>query len=59
MSLLVEIERYLDRTGIAPTTFGRRVVNDPRFVLDLRRGRSPTPATARRITAILSSRGQR
>ena len=43
MSLLTQIDCYLRRTGIPPTTFGRRVVNDPRLVHDLRRGRTPGP----------------
>ena len=35
MSLIVDIESYLHRTGIAETTFGRRAVNDPRLVGEL------------------------
>ncbi|MGK6324566.1 hypothetical protein ACMGDM_15990 [Sphingomonas sp. DT-51] len=53
MSLLVEIERYLRRTGLAATTFGRRAVNDPRLVGDLRRGRVPGERMRRRIEAVL------
>ena len=40
-SLLLEIDRYLRRTGMRETTFGRAAVNDPRLVGDLRRGRVP------------------
>lgn len=32
------VERYLERTCMAPATFGRNAVNDPAFVLRLRRG---------------------
>ena len=53
MDLLMEIETYLDRTGIAATAFGRRAVNDPRLVLDMRRGRRPKPHTIERVSAIL------
>ncbi len=53
MSLLLEIERYLRRTGVAPTTFGRRTVNDPRLVHDLRGGRVPGERMRRRIEAVL------
>jgi hypothetical protein len=53
MSLLLEIDRYLRRTGIAETTFGRRAVNDPRLVGDLRRGRCPGPALSARVQAII------
>lgn len=56
MSLLVEIDRYLRRTGIAETTFGRRVVNDPRLVGDLRRGRLPGPEVAARVKAAIGLR---
>lgn len=56
MSLLAEIRRYLDRTGLAETTFGRRAVNDPRLVGDLRRGRVPGPALRARIEAVMRGR---
>lgn len=39
LNVLAKIERYLRRTGMSPTTFGRRAANDPRFVFDLRKGR--------------------
>ena len=53
MSLLIEIDRYLRRTGIPPTTFGRRAVNDPRLVGDLRAGRRPGAGIRRRVEAML------
>ena len=53
MSLIVDIDRYLRRTGIAESTFGRRAVNDPRLVGDLRRGRQPGPRIAGRVKAII------
>ncbi len=53
MSLLHKIELYLRRTGMPPTRFGRAVVNDPRFVLDLRKGREPGQRTTRRVEAYL------
>jgi hypothetical protein len=56
MCLLSEIDVYLRRTGVAETTFGRRAVNDPRLVRDLRRGRVPGPALCARVEAILSAR---
>ncbi|HEU0043615.1 hypothetical protein [Sphingomonas sp.] len=39
MSLLYEVDRYLRRTGMPVTKFGRLAVNDPRLVGDMRRGR--------------------
>jgi hypothetical protein len=55
MNLIVDIERYLHRTGIAETTFGRRAVNDPRLVGDLRRGRRPGPLISGRVKAIIGA----
>ena len=40
MPLLRHIELFLRRTGLAPTTFGREAAHDPRFVFDLRNGRT-------------------
>ena len=53
MQLLREVEKYLRRSDIAPTRFGREVVGDPRFVFDLRRGRDPRPTTVARVRAFL------
>lgn len=53
VQLLTRIEHYLTRTATAPTTFGRAAAHDPRFVLDLRNGRSPRPGTAARVHAWL------
>jgi len=47
MSLLPRIDRYLRATEMPPTTFGRRAVNDPRLLRDLRNGRQ----LGRRLTA--------
>ena len=38
MPLLRRIERHLRDSRTPPTLFGRRAVNDPRFVFDLRNG---------------------
>ena len=53
MSLLIEIDRYLRRTGTPPTTFGRLAVNDPRLVGDMRRGRIPGPSVRERVKALI------
>jgi 2,4-dienoyl-CoA reductase-like NADH-dependent reductase (Old Yellow Enzyme family) len=49
MSTLRSIERFLRRTGMAPTAFGRAAARDPRLVFDLRKGREPTERTVRRL----------
>jgi hypothetical protein len=51
-----EVERFLQRTGMPRTKFGRLAVNDPRLVGDLRNGREPGPrVTARILTFIQNS----
>jgi len=50
-----EVERYLRRTGMPVTKFGRLAVNDPRFVTDLRNGREPRAGTARRVIAFITA----
>ena len=53
--MLREVERYLNRSEIAPTRFGREVLGDPRFVFDLRNGRDPRPQTVARVRAYLEA----
>ena len=43
-----EVERFLRRTGMPATKFGRLAVNDPRFVIGLRNGREPRLRRRRR-----------
>ena len=43
------VEAFLKTSGFKPTEFGRQSVGDPSFVLSLRRGRSPTLATADKV----------
>jgi len=47
--LHVKIERFLRDTGMPWTKFGRLATHDPRFVQDLRNGRTPRHATAKRV----------
>ena len=42
---LAEVEGFLARQGLAPTTFGRHVMGDPGFVAALKKGRCPTLRT--------------
>jgi len=51
MTLLRQIELFLRKTELAPTTFGRRSVRDPRLVFDLRNGRQPGAKLAARVKA--------
>lgn len=52
-----EVEKFLRRSGMPPTKFGRLAVNDPRLVSDLRNGREPGSRVTRRIVAFIASNG--
>lgn len=53
--LIRQIERFLRDTGMPWTKFGRLAVHDPRFVEDLRNGRTPRPETAARVTSFMTA----
>jgi hypothetical protein len=46
--LLRRIEQFLTQHAMPATKFGRLAAHDPRFVLDLRMGRTPRPETEAR-----------
>ncbi len=48
-ALLLDIEAYCRRCAIAESTFGRRAVNDGKFVARLRGGKGMTMATLERV----------
>ena len=47
--LIREIEGFLRKTGMPWTKFGRLAAHDPRFVGDLRNGRTPRAETVERV----------
>ena len=53
--LIRKIEKFLSETGMAWTKFGRLATHDPRFVEDLRNGRTPRPETEARVEKFISS----
>ena len=53
--LIRQIEKFLRETGMAWTKFGRLAAHDPRFVEDLRNGRTPRPETQARIEHFMST----
>jgi len=55
MALLWKIERYLRRTDMPPTKFGRLAVRDPRLVHDLRNGREPRQQMIDRVEAFIAA----
>lgn len=56
-SLLDSISQFCRQTQMAESTFGRRVVNDGKFVSRLRAGARITPETLARVNAFLSENG--
>lgn len=51
--LIRSIEKFLRRTGMPATKFGRLAAHDPRFVLDLRNGRMPRPRTEEKVEGFM------
>jgi len=47
--LIRKIEVFLRHTKMPATKFGRLAARDPRFVLDLRNGRTPRERMERRV----------
>ena len=52
--LIRKIEKFLTETGMAWTRFGRLATHDPRFVEDLRNGRTPRPETQSRVERFMA-----
>ncbi len=57
--LIRKIEVFLRRTDMPATKFGRLANSDPRFVLDLRNGRSPRYATEARVEHFMNEYRER
>jgi len=53
-ALLRRIEAHLIARDTSATVFGRKAINDPSFVFDLRKGRRVTRRTASRIETYLT-----
>jgi sulfate adenylyltransferase subunit 2 len=56
-SFLTEIEQFLARAAIDPTTLGKQALGDPSFVFDLRKGRSPSTRTIDRVRGWIAKNG--
>jgi len=53
--LIRQIERFLRQTGMPWTRFGRLATHDPRFVQDLRNGRTPRADTQKRVEHFMNT----
>src|SRR2546421_10271620 len=56
-TLLGSISDFCRRTGMAESTFGRRAVNDGKFVSRLRDGARVTPETLQRVNQFMERHG--
>jgi hypothetical protein len=54
-AFLKDIERFLKRTGMKPTAFGKEAVGDGNFVTDLREGRAPSLRLVERVNSYIRS----
>jgi SAM-dependent methyltransferase len=57
-SLIAEIEAFCRQAGVAESTFGRRVVNDGKFVGRLRDGKGVTTATVAKVRSYLTKQNK-
>ena len=57
VGLLDSISEFCRRANMAESTFGRRAVNDGKFVSRLRDGARITPETLERVSVFLTTRG--
>jgi sulfate adenylyltransferase subunit 2 len=53
-TFLKDIEAYLTRSGLDPSSFGKQALGDPNFVFDLRKGRSPSTRTMEKVRAAMT-----
>jgi sulfate adenylyltransferase subunit 2 len=53
-TFLADIEAYLTRSGLDPSSFGKQALGDPNFVFDLRKGRSPSTRTMEKVRAAMT-----
>lgn len=57
-SIIQSIERHCRETGMAETTFGKKVVNDGKLLSRLREGKSISIETYNRIMASVGAAGE-
>ncbi len=52
---LSDVEAFLAKTGMPPSIFGKKAVNDPAFVQRLREGIDPRKRTMDRVADFMNS----
>ena len=53
--LLIEVTRFLKRTGMATTTLGSSAIGDPNLVRNLREGRELRHSTLMKVKAFMDT----
>ena len=53
---LAEVEQFLLDQKLEPSSFGREALKDPKFVFDLRGGRSPNLRTIEKVKQFMQRR---
>jgi hypothetical protein len=53
-----EVEAFLKRSQMKPTTFGKSAVGDPNFVRDLRKGPKPNLGLVDRVHEFIRSQAE-
>lgn len=56
--LIAEIDSFLADHSMSPVTFGRKAMNDPHFVRDVRGGRRVWPATEAKARSFMAMHRQ-
>jgi hypothetical protein len=54
-ALLRKIECFLDKTGMAPTSFGDKALGDPSLINNLRKGRELRHRTTLKVRAFMAA----
>jgi hypothetical protein len=55
----LQVEAFIDRHGMSPTTFGLWAMDDSRFVFDLRKGRNCMLTTVKRVHRFMAEYDQK
>jgi hypothetical protein len=54
-ALLAEIEKFLRKTGMAPSAFGEKALSDPSLINNLRDGRELRFRTMQKVRAFMDA----
>ncbi len=55
---VADVEAFLKANNLTPSAFGREALNDPSFVLELRRGRKPGLGSVDKVYEFMRAKAQ-